>query len=151
MSTTLKQKLFTQASAFTALQALLGAPPAVFNWFDEQLDQNALNSGNAAIVVKQLPRRPMWCNLGQLPTSFNRIQFTIYGAVSDPNAGADSQSCDAVVGALQAFMPTFNATGIGTPAPGNILVSDIDGGIAATQPRTFQRFVDYMIFANDNS
>jgi hypothetical protein len=149
----LKQKLFSQASVFAPLQALLGTNP--FNWYDEQLDMNALASGKAAIVVRQLPRRPMWANLGQLPTSFTRVQFTIYGGVPDINAGADSQNCDAVVTAMQAFMPTFNATGIvSVPARGNQLVLDMDGGLtddAETQPRTFKRILDYIIFSNDNS
>src|SRR5271169_5700382 len=123
MSTSLKAKLFAQAAAFPALQAVLGTNP--FNWYDEQMDMQALATGNAAIVVKQPSRRPMWGNLGQLPTSFTRIQFIVFGAVPDPDAGTDSQSCDAVVGALQAFMPTFNATGIATVAArGNQLLSD---------------------------
>ena len=150
MATTLKAKLFAQASAFPALQALLGTNP--FSWWDDQLGPGALANGYAAVVVKQVSRRPMWANLGQLPTSFNRIQFTVYGAVPDPNAGADSQSCDDVVGALQEFMPTFNATGITTVAArGNVLLNDRDGGLADTLPRTYQRFVDYSVFSDDNS
>lgn len=149
MASTLKAKLFAQASVFPALQALLGTNP--FPWDDGQLVQNALVAGYSAVVVTQVWRRPMWANLGQLPTTMYRMQFTIYGAVPDPNNGADSQSCDAVVGALQEFMPTFNATGIATvEARGNRLVSDVDGGLSDTQPRTFMRHVDYEILANDN-
>lgn len=150
MATTLKAKLFAQASVYAPLQALLGTSP--FNWYDSQLDPNALVGGNAAVVVTQVSRTPMYANMGQLPTTMNRMQFTIFGAVPDANAGADSQSCDAVVGALQQFLPTFNATGIvSLPARGNVIISDRDGGIADTQPRTFTRIVEAKIFSNDNA
>lgn len=154
MATTLKAKLFAQASAYAPLQALLGAPPDIFRWFDSTLDQDALTTGKSAVVVTQVSRKPVFANLGQLPTDWARMQFTIFGAVTDPNGGADSQSCDAVVGALQQFLPTFNATGItsgGNAIPSFVLMSDRDMGLAETQPRTYQRIVDAMIWSDNNA
>jgi hypothetical protein len=151
-ATSLKAKFFAQASAFPALQALLGTNP--FGCWDGQLDQNALAGGFAAIVMEQSIRTPMYAFLGQLPTDFTRLQLRIYGAVTGPQQGADSQSCDAVVGALQEFLPTFNATGITLPdgvAYPNRIVGDRDFGIADTQPRTFMRLVDVAVFANNNT
>ncbi len=148
MATSLKSKLFAQASVFAPLQALLGTNP--FGWYDSQLDPNALATGKAAVVVTQVSRRPLYVNLGQLPTDWTRMQFTIFGAVPDPNAGADSESCAQVAGALSQFMPAFNATGLPGPAPYAQMVSDHDMGLAETQPRTFTRVIDYMVFANND-
>jgi hypothetical protein len=143
--TSLKAKLFAAALLNPALVYLLGSgSPLVMRWFDQQLSQSA-GTGFPAVVVSQVSDPQMYVGSGRLPTSWARMQFTVYGT------GGDSQNADAIVQALAAFLDTFSADGVtGRPAsPCNIL-SDRDMGIAATQPLTYMRIVDARIFWNPN-
>lgn len=141
MPTPLKVKLFNAASANAGLQALLGASP--FRWYDTQLPQTA---AFPAVVVFQVSDPRDYEVRGQMSTSWNRIQFTVYGT------GNDSTEASAVVAALLNFLRGFFAYSAGSTATqsANKVVSDRDGGIAQTQPLTYQRFVDVMIL-NDES
>lgn len=135
----IKSKLFAAASIDAGLQALLGTNP--FRWFDQQLPQGAAFPALTVTVVSN-PRTYVFN--GQLSTSFVRVQFSVYGT------GNNSQNAEAVVGALASFLRGFNAYGIpNLPANANTIVADRDGGIAQTQPLTYQRFVDAMIFDNE--
>ena len=140
---TLKAKLYTAASANAGLTALLGTPPS---WFDTQLPQQPSPPPTFPAVVVYIVSAPKTYVLGgRLSTYFARVQFTIYGT------GNDSQNASAVVAALEDFLATFNPIGVsGLPVYPNTIVSDRDGGIAQTQPLTYQRFLDVMIFNDEN-
>ncbi len=146
MNTSLKAKLFAQASVDAGLQALLlsSGSPAVFRWFDQSLPQGYAGPGKFPAVAVSVVSNPAdYAVTGKLPTSWARVQFTIYGT------GADSENAELVADALAAFLEGFNGTGLnGLVARPNQIVGDRDGGIANTQPPTFQRFVDVRIFSN---
>ena len=129
----LKQKLFAAALLNPRLVYLLGGgSPLVLRWFDQQLPQ-AAGTGFPGTYVGS----------GRLPTSWARMQFTVYGT------GFDSQNADAIVQALADFLDTFSADGVtGRPACPCNIISDRDMGIAATQPMTWMRVVDCRIFWN---
>lgn len=139
MPSSLKAKLFAAAKIDAGLQALLGTNP--FRWYDTQLNQQATFPAIVVFIVDN-PRE--YVTTGQMSTSKTRVQFTIYGT------GNDSQEADAVVNALQAFLLGFNAySSRSLPANDNQIVGDRDGGIADTQPLTYQRFVDAMILNDE--
>jgi hypothetical protein len=138
---TLKAKLFAAASVNAELQALLGTNP--FRWWDSQLNQA---SAFPAVVVYIVSAPRTYVVNGRLSTYFARVQFTVYGT------GNDSQNADAVVEALLDFLKGFNPIGVSNlPAYPNTVVGDRDGGIAQTQPLTYQRFIDAMIFNDENA
>lgn len=135
----LKAKLFAAASANAGLQALLGTNP--FRWHDTQLPQQ---DAFPAVVVLIVSNPADYVFTGRTPTSWSRVQFTVYGT------GNDSENASLVVNALQDFLVTFNAYSPRTlPANANRIVNDKDGGIADTQPLTYQRFVDVMILNDE--
>ena len=141
MGTPLKVKLFNAASANAGLQALLGTSP--FRWYDTQLPQTATFPCVVAFLVSD-PRD--YEARGQMSTSWNRVQLTVFGT------GNDSTEASAVVAAVLTFVRGFFAYNAGASATqsANKVVSDRDGGIAETQPLTYQRFLDVM-FLNDES
>jgi hypothetical protein len=144
--TSLKAKLFAAALQNAALVYLLAGPgsPLILRWFDSQLPQTA-GTGFPAVVVSQISDPQMYVGSGRLPTSWARMQFTIYGS------GTDSQNADAIAQAIAAFLDTFIADGVtGRPACPCQIVGDRDMGIAATQPLTYIRIVDARIFWNPN-
>src|ERR1017187_4341686 len=96
--TSLKAKLFAQASVNAGLQALLGTSP--FRWYDSQLNQSSVFPAVVVLIVSNPPEYVMG---GRLSTSWARVQFTVYGT------GSDSQNASAVVNALQDFLAVFNA------------------------------------------
>lgn len=138
MPTPLKSKLFAAASAYGPLQALLGTSP--FRW-SEQLVQGTEFPAITVFIVSN-PR--VYAVTGRMATSWARVQFTIFGS------GNDSTNADAVAQALFSFLDNVNFAGLPTyPANPNNIVGDRDAGIAATQPATYQRIVDAMIFNNE--
>lgn len=139
----LKARLFADASAFAALAALLASgSPAIFRWYDQQLPQRA---AFPAVVVHQISNPRTYAVTGRLPTGFTRMQFTVYGT------GNDSENANAVVNALVAFLDQWDGGSgiVGLPAYSNLIVADRDFGIASTQPLTYMRVVDAQIFSND--
>jgi len=138
MSTSLKAKLFAQASVFPALVSLLGSSP--FNWYDTQLP---LSANFPAVVVQQISSPNDYAVTGQMPTNWARMQFTVYGS------GNDSENANLVVDALESFFSVFNAIGInGLVTYPNLIVGDRDLGVAQTSPMTYQRVVDVRMFYN---
>jgi hypothetical protein len=137
---TLKAKIFAAASVNTELQALLGTNP--FRLYDIQLPQQ---SAFPAVVMFQVSNPPAYVIGGRLSTSWARIQFTVFGT------GNDSENASAVVDALQDFLKTFTAYGnlSRSGSYDNRIVNDRDAGIAQTQPLTYQRILDVLIFSND--
>jgi hypothetical protein len=142
MSTSLKARLYFAATQNAGLSALLlSGSPGVFRWFDQQLVQS---SGFPAIVVSQVSNPRTYGVSGRLPTSSQRMQFSVYGA------GNDSQNADLVVNALTSFLDGFAGGGIaGLSQQSNLIVGDRDFGIANTNPLTYLRVVDVLIFSND--
>jgi hypothetical protein len=141
MSTTLKSRLRTSAAADAGLQALLGTAP--FRMYDVQLVQG---SAFPAVTYQLISNPRVYALTGRMPTSWVRMQFNIYGS------GTDSSNADAVQRALQTFLSTWaSGDGVaGRSACPNFIVGDRDFGVAQTQPLTFMRIVDVMIFNNDS-
>lgn len=148
MADSLKVKLFNSASADAGLIALLkdGANP--FRWFDQQLPQNwpAAAVKFPAIVVLIVSNPRTYVVTGQLPTSFVRVQFAVFGT------GNDSENANDVVKALAAFLGNFSAYGLqgSVPAYANYIVGDRDSGVVQTQPQMYQRILDVQIYSNDS-
>lgn len=137
----LKAKLFAAASEDAGLQALLGTSP--FRWFDTQLPQQAEFPAVVAFIVSNPAD---YVITGRMSTSWARVQLTVYGT------GNDSENASLVVNALQDFLATFNAIGVPElPVYPNRIVGDRDGGVAQTQPLTYQRFVDVQILNDENA
>lgn len=144
MPSSIKEKLFAAASVDTGLKALLQAGTmAPFRWWDQQVQQKY---GFPAVSVMIVSNPRTYAVTGQLPTSFARVQFTIYGT------GNDSSNANAVANALSNFLASFCAYGFGAsvPAHANNIVSDRDFGIAETQPQTYMRIIDASIFDNSD-
>lgn len=142
MATSLKEKLFAQASSFPELQALLlTGSPAPFRWYDQQLPQKTVFP---CVVVRIISNPSTYAVTGRLPTSFSRVEFRIYGT------GSDSQNADLVAQAVSDFLDVFNGYGIVTPhsVHANRIVGDRDGGVADTEPLTFLRMIDAQIYNN---
>lgn len=139
---TLKAALFDQARHDAGLAALLASgSPSIFRWYDTQLPQKGAKF--PAITVTQTSNPAEYVAGGRMPTSYVSVLFRIYGT------GNDSQNADAVATALAAFLDTFNGSGIeGLAAYSNHITSDRDGGIAQTDPLTYQRLIGARIFWN---
>lgn len=146
MASSIKAKLFAAASNDAGLVALLQDGANAFRWFDQQLPQVWPATGELfpAVVVTVVSNPQDYVVTGPLPTSWARVQFTIYGT------GNDSENANAIAQALFAFLTTFNAYGLAgsVPANANFVVGDRDAGIAKTQPMTFQRIIDARILVN---
>ena len=139
--TSIKASLFAAASSDVNLQSLLGSGP--FRWYDQQLPQGA---AFPCVVVQVVSNPRDYVTTGPLPSSWVRVQFTVYGT------GNDSQNADTIVEALADFLQTFNGDGVlNRVASPNFIVADRDFGIAKTQPLTYMRVVDVRIYSNPNS
>lgn len=138
MPTPLKTKLFSAAAAYAPLQALLGTSP--FRWSEQLVQGTAF----PAVIVFIVSNPRVYAVTGRMASSWVRVQFTIFGG------GNDSTNADAVAQALLSFLDSTNFAGLPAyPANPNTVVGDRDGGIAATQPATYQRMIDAMIFNNE--
>jgi hypothetical protein len=134
--------LQTAALAYPALTALLGTSP--FRWWDTQLPQS---STFPAVVVQMVSNPATYTFGGRLPTSFARMQFTIWGGYS----AAGSQAADQVRSALYAFLDQFNAEGIpGLLQYPCLVVNDRRGGFTQGDTLLYQRLLDVQIFSNDS-
>lgn len=144
MYTSLKAKLFAAALQNARLVYLLGSgSPLIMRWYDVQLQPN--QTAFPAVVVTLVSNPADYVTAGRLPTSWSRVQFTVYGT------GTDSQNADTIVEAITEMLDTFNGDGItGRVASPNYIVGDKDAGVAKTQPLTYMRIVDARIFWNPN-
>ncbi len=144
MSTTLKARLRSAVLLDAGLMAILASgSPAVLRWHDVQLPQGATFP---AVVVQMISNPRTYAVSGRLPTGFSRMQFNVFGT------GTDSQEADQVVTALAKFLDQFSGgTGVtGKSQYSNLIVADRDAGVAQTQPLTYQRILDAMIFSDDS-
>lgn len=143
MSTSLKARLYSAAKVDAGLSALLASgSPSVFRFYDTQLPQATTFP---AILVQMISNPRTYAVSGRMPTDFSRMQFNVFGT------GTDSEEADRVVTALAKFLDGFSGgSGIaGLSQYSNLIVADRDAGVAQTQPLTYQRIVDAMIFSND--
>lgn len=135
---TLKARIWSAASAYAPLVALLGSSP--FRLYDQRLPQGARFP---AIVMESVANPHDYVASGQMPTSFSRIQFRVYGT------GNDSENASLVGDTLIAFFATFDGPGTAAIANPNYVVGDRDMGIAQTDPMTYMRLIDIRIFSNE--
>jgi hypothetical protein len=135
---TLKARIWAAASVYAPLTALLGTSP--FRMFDQRLPQGV---AFPAVVMEAVANPHDYVSSGQMPTSFSRIQFRIYGT------GNDSENASLVGDTLIAFFATFDGPGTGAIANPNYVVGDRDMGIAQTDPMTYMRLIDIRIFSNE--
>jgi hypothetical protein len=137
MSTPLEVKLRSQASVFPSLLAILGTIP--FRWYRDQLQQGSVYP---AIVVQLISDPKSYVLTGRMPTSWARVQFTIWD--TDPERIPTTES------ALLDFFDVFNGVG-----PGNLpsypveVVNTRETTVPNPEPKRFTRMLDAMIFSND--
>ena len=144
MASSLKARLFAQASQDAGLQALL-LNGSTFQFGDQQLPQFWNITTKDAILVRIVSNPKDYVNSGPMVTSFARVQFTIFAH------GNDSENASAVAAALFSFIQGFNAgqaSSTGTPGP-NYVLNDMDAQFLQTDPQTYQRIIDIRIFSND--
>jgi hypothetical protein len=133
----LKAKIYASASANAGLQALLGTNP--FQFGDTQLPQEWDVKTKAAVVMFTVSDIPDYIAPGPMFTSWARVQLTVFGH------GNDSENANAVVNAIGSWLLTLCLTQTPNQAA-NYIAGNRDGGLAQTQPLTYQRFVDLMLF-----
>lgn len=136
MGTPLKDKIRTAAAANAGLQALLGTSP--FRWWNLQLNQG---SAFPAVVAQIISDPQDYCFTGQLPTSFARVQLTLWDT--------DSERLETLQSALYDFLAGFSGSGItGLVAQPNFVMNSRDGLYAQSQPPRYLRIIDAKVFNN---
>lgn len=142
MSTPLQDKLLAAALLDPNLPGLLGSTP--FRWYFGQLTQG---SAYPAVVTQEISRVPRYMYAGRATRPVQcRIQFTIWGGQFD----AGRKAALSVEAALRTFLDQFNAIGIGGLVQYPNYVSGArDGFYTQTDPLTFQRLVDAMMWDNE--
>ena len=137
----LKAKIYAAASVYAPLTSLLGAPPNM-RWYDTQLRQGSLFP---AVVVQIVSNPQSYAFQAPLPTSFARVQFTVW-------AQPDSVAADNVADALYSFFADFNAylPAGSKPLPyyANLVVGDREALVPKLEPPVFQRIIDVQMFNN---
>ena len=136
MSTPLEVKLFSAASADSALTALLGSSP--FRWYNVQLTEG---SAYPAITVHRISGAPLYAADGRNTLALYRMQVTIW-------EGQTPDTSDSVLSALRSFLDSFSATGVPSQTE-NRIVNVMRALYAETQPAIFQTVVDVMIRSSD--
>ena len=141
MSTTLEAKLQTALQAYTPVTSLLAVrSDGKAAIFDMQEYQGTAFPAMTIVVVSALDQ---YSTTAVLITARYRVQFTIWAT--------DAQTARAVEQTLRTFLTTFNAYNSGDTSPiqRNQVVNRRQGGQAQTQPVTFWRIVDAMIWNNE--
>jgi hypothetical protein len=136
----LESKLKAAAYAYAPLTALIGTGP--YGWMDTQLS-NAAAATFPAVVVFQVSNPKIRGFGGVSPTSWKRMQFTIWGI-----SGVQARAVEAV---MYGFLAQFNGYGIANlPANASAVIDVRSGLYAETQPPKYLRIMDAMIFDNSN-
>ena len=138
----LKAKLYASASANAGLRALL-LDGSTFQWGDTQLPQQWNLTTKSAVVAFTVSDVPDYIALGPMNTGWSRVQLTVFGH------GNDSENATVVVNAIASWLLTLFLTQTPQQAA-NFIVGNRDGGLADTQPLTYQRFVDIMVFSDSS-
>jgi hypothetical protein len=132
---TLEAKLYSQASAYAPLQALLGTTP--FAWCDTRTIQGFPKPSVTVLLVSG-PR--LYSNDGANALRRERVQFTI--------RDTDPQRARTVEAALETFLSQqFSANGGGHP---NQIVNHRQSDDPQTEPLEYLLLVDAMIWNNTN-
>lgn len=142
MSTSLERKLWLAAQADTNLQALLGSGAAI-RWGGMQEAQGSIFPSVTVNVVSAIDQ---YSNTALLITAQYRVQFTVF----DTNAERGRQ----VEQAIKQFLTTFNAYSPAnsvSPLRPNRVVNRRQGGDPRTDPLTYQRSIDAMIWNNEST
>ncbi len=134
----LKEKLFAAAQLDAGLAVVL-LNGSTLQWADIQIPQSWNLTSKSALAVQLISDPTSYVSAGPLATSWSRVQFSIFGH------GNDSSNADAVAAALFAFMGSFNAGAVPNQSA-NYKVGDRDAGLTQTQPVTYMRIVDYMVW-----
>jgi hypothetical protein len=140
----LESKLRTAAAAYGPLAALLASgSPALFRWYDTTLVQGAVYP---AIVARVVSNSSSYVGTGRLPTSFARVQFTVWGG----QYAAGVAAADAVRDALVAFFQQLNLVGIPNQVMySNVILNEMRGVFVPTDTPVFQRIIDVNIFSDE--
>lgn len=139
--TPLKEKVLSAAIVYPGFTALLGTNP--FRWYNQQLYQGSEFPG---ITVMEVSNPQTYALVGRLPTSFARLQFTIWTV----NTTVGFAKLAAVEALLYEFLETLNLVGIpGLCSYNNQVVNARDGWYPLPSPGNPQRLIDAMIFSND--
>lgn len=140
----IEERVRTAAANYAPLVALLSSgSPAVFRWFDTTLVEGVIYPAVVAMVVSN---PPTYVYAGRTPTSFSRMQLTVWGGQWAPGAAA----AEAVTNALLPFFDQLDLVGNGrTEQQNNLVVMNRRGVFVQTDTPIFQRILDVRIFSND--
>ncbi len=140
----LESKLRTAAGTYGALTTLLASgSPVAFRWYDTQLPQGAVYP---AVVVRMVSNPSSYVVTGRLPTSFARVQFTIWGGMY----AAGVTAADAVRDALVSWLAQLNLVGIsGQVMYSNLILNEMRGVFVPTDTPVYQRIIDVNIFSDE--
>lgn len=141
MATPLKDRIRAAAIASAPITAIVGTNP--FRWYDRQLNQGSVLP---AVVVQEVSNPQQYALVGRFPTSFSRVQFTLWSV----NTALGMARLAALETALLEFFESLNLVGIpGLCSYSNQVVNARDGFFATPEPGNPSRILDVMIFAND--
>lgn len=143
----LEQKIRVAAAADPTLLSLLcSGPSKPFRW----CTQGHLIQGIAtpAVVTQLISNPSMNVAAGRMPTSWARVQFTIWAG--QYTAGA--QAAEDVAAALKAFLNTLNLDSVDVAsdvACANYVANERDTLYPQTDTPVYQKIIDAMIWSND--
>lgn len=141
MPTPLKDRIRAAAIVYPGFTALLGTNP--FRWYDQQLNQG---SAFPAVVVTTVSNPPTYAIVGRLPTSFSRLQFTVWST----NDAAGTSKLAALEALITEFLETLDLVGIpGLCSYSNRVANVRDGFFPLPSPGNPQRLIDAVVFSND--
>lgn len=141
MPTSLESRLLAAAQSYAPITALIGSSPT--RWYFDTLQQG---SAFPAVVTQLISKGAQYRVDARMQTTFNRVQFTLWGG----QFAAGVTARDALADALASFMDNFSGAGItGINQQSNILLIDRNALYVQTDPPIYQRIVDYNIFSND--
>lgn len=116
-------------------------------WLIQGVAKPDKNSPWLPTVVTQLISNPStYVAGGRLPTSWARVQFTIFGG--QHTAGA--QACEDVGAALKAFFATLHLSAVNpNVAQANYAINERSVNFFHTDTPVFQKIIDAMIWSDD--
>lgn len=147
MSTVSLEARIRNAAQQDVILAGLLTSGSVFRWCTQDNLIQGLTAGNKPAVVTKLISNPsMNVAAGRMPTSWARVQFTIWGG--QYTAGA--QAAEDVGAALKAFLNTLNlSAGNNTISQPNYVANERGMNFPATDTPIYQKIIDGMIWSND--
>jgi len=140
MASTLEVKLRASAIATPALTSLLGGTGNNFRWFDMRAPQGSAFPLVEVLVISNIPS---YSTIQRLATTLSRVQFTVWDTLAE--------NARTVELAIQGWLDTanfMNTTGT-NQRQANWIANRRQGANPNTEPLTFFRIVDAMIFNNE--